>query len=257
MKRATTTRTSSLPIRERLNLPTEDPLKDFLDNRSIDAELALREAEAKFEAKRGEVRALKEMLEQMQKELARRESPSLSESPAPQPLNRENDPMLRQLREKLKHLESDLKERHNERNDLQRRLEKMQTRVESLLERTPAGQPESAGDSDMDHEEDLLLPQEDEGNHPFRLIEFPRNFLERLNEFPRHVSRGAMAALGRLAGGEPAAFSGAKRLKSAPTVVRLRVGIDFRLLFRLLADRIEVIDLIPRQDLERRIKTLR
>ena len=35
-----------------------------------------------------------------------------------------------------------------------------------------------------------------------------------------------------------------------------RVGIDFRLLFRLLPDRIQVIDLIPRQDLERRIKTL-
>jgi len=47
-----------------------------------------------------------------------------------------------------------------------------------------------------------------------------------------------------------------KRLKSAPTVVRQRVGIDFRLLFRLLPDRIQVIDLIPRQDLERKIKTI-
>ena len=42
-------------------------------------------------------------------------------------------------------------------------------------------------------------------------------------------------------------------LKSAPTVVRQRVGIDFR----LLSDRIQVIDLIPRQDLELRIKTLK
>jgi hypothetical protein len=39
--------------------------------------------------------------------------------------------------------------------------------------------------------------------------------------------------------------------------MRQRVGIDFRLLFRLLPDRIQVIDLIPRQDLERRIKGLR
>ena len=89
------------------------------------------------------------------------------------------------------------------------------------------------------------------------MIQFPRNFRERLSEFPQHVARGAMAILGRLAGGDPAAFNGAKRLKSAPTVLRQRVGIDFRLLFRLLPERIEVVDLIPRQDLERRIKTLK
>ena len=62
--------------------------------------------------------------------------------------------------------------------------------------------------------------------------------------------------LERLAGGDSAAFSRAKRLKSRPNIVRQRIGIDFRLLFRLLPDRIQVIDLIPRQDLERKIKTL-
>jgi hypothetical protein len=66
-----------------------------------------------------------------------------------------------------------------------------------------------------------------------------------------------MVMLGRLAGGDAAAFSGAKRLKSAPAIVRQRIGIDFRLLFRLLPDRIQVVDLITRQELERRIKTLR
>ena len=101
-----------------------------------------------------------------------------------------------------------------------------------------------------------MLPEEAESQHSLRLIEFPRNFHERLKEFPRHVARGALVILGRLAG-EAAAFGGAKRLKSAPTVVRQRVGIDFRLLFRLLPDRIQVIDLIPRQDLERKIKTIK
>ena len=57
--------------------------------------------------------------------------------------------------------------------------------------------------------------------------------------------------------GVPAAFNGAKRIKGVPTVVCQRIGIDYRLLFRLLPDRIEVIDLIPRQDLERRIKSLK
>ena len=46
-----------LPVRERLNMPADDPLKEYLDNRSVDADLALQQAEAKFEAKRREVRA--------------------------------------------------------------------------------------------------------------------------------------------------------------------------------------------------------
>ena len=246
-----------LPIRERLNFLTDDPLKDFLDNRSVDADLALREAEAKFEAKRREVRELRESLDQVEKELARRERAPSPQSSVPQTRSGEDEQLVRQLRDKVKQLESDLKERHNERNELQRRLEKMQTRVDALIEHAQAGRSAGSGDAEADREEELLLQQEAEGNHPLRLIEFPRNFLERLNEFPHHVARGAMVILGRLAGGEASAFSGAKRLKSAPTVIRQRVGIDFRLLFRLLPDRIQAIDLIPRQDLERRIKTLR
>src|SRR5262249_28542975 len=110
---------------------------------------------------------------------------------------------------------------------------------------------------EADTEEELMLPEEAETQHPLRLIEFPRNFQERLKEFPRHVARGALTILGRLAAGEAAAFGGAKRLKSAPTVLRQRLGIDFRLLFRLLPDRIQLMDLIQRQDLEWKIKTIK
>ena len=246
-----------LPIRERLNLPVHDPLKEFLDNRSVDAEIALREAEAKYEAKRREVRELREALEQREKELARREAAPAPQSPAPQPLD-DTDPEIRQLREKVRNLKSDLNQRHTERNELQHRLERMQTRVDSLLELSHNPQrAETQADDDAAREDELLLPQEAETHHPFRRIEFPRNFPERLNDFPHHIARGAMSILGRLAGGDPAAFNGAKCIKGVPTVARQRVGIDFRLLFRLLPDRIEVIDLIPRQDLERRIKTLK
>jgi hypothetical protein len=246
-----------LPVRERLNLPADDPLKEYLDNRSVDADLALQEAGAKFEAKRREVRALRESLEQIQKDLARRESAPPSEPSAPHAQTPENEQVIRELRSKVKQLESDLKERHNERNELERRLDRMQARAETLVEQEQAGRSRSSDSAGADQEEDLMLPQEAESQHPLRLIEFPRNFLERLNEFPRHVARGAMTILGRLAAGDAAAFGGAKRLKSAPSVVRQRVGIDFRLLFRLLPDRIQVIDLIPRQDLERKIKTIK
>ena len=56
--------------------------------------------------------------------------------------------------------------------------------------------------------------------------------------------------------GEPAAFVGALRLKAVPNVMRQRIGSDFRLLFRLWPERLEVIDLINRKDLDRRLKTL-
>ena len=247
-----------LRIRDQLNLSPEDPIHKVLEAtigfEAEDADAALREAEEKFEAKRGEVRTLRESLDQLQKELARRERTAATEFPAAVPAVPESEEKLRELRQKVKHLEADLKERHEQRNALQRRLEIVQAKVEALHEER--AQLTSANDREADEEEDLLLPQSAEENHPLRLIEFPRNFHERLSEFPHHVARGAMVILGRLAGGDSAAFSGAKRLKSRPNVVRQRVGIDFRLLFRLLPDRIQVIDLIPRQDLERRIKTL-
>ena len=59
-----------------------------------------------------------------------------------------------------------------------------------------------------------------------------------------------------LAAGEPAAFTGIVRLKDCPDTLRARIGIDHRLLFRMLPDSVQVVDLINRKDLESRIKQL-
>jgi hypothetical protein len=133
-------------------------------------------------------------------------------------------------------------------NDLRRELQQMQIKNEEL-EQKP-------GDTEIDREEELLLEAEAQGTQPVRIIEFSRDFQQRLNNAPRQVAGSAMVMLGRLAGGEAAAFVGAVRLKACPAVMRHRIGIDWRLLFRLLPDRVDAVDLIPRQDLERRIKTL-
>ncbi|HEV7405836.1 MAG TPA: hypothetical protein VGO11_23025 [Chthoniobacteraceae bacterium] len=61
----------------------------------------------------------------------------------------------------------------------------------------------------------------------------------------------------RLAGGEPAAFAGVVHLRACVGMLRQRIGSEHRLLFRLLPDRVQVIDLINRRDLDRRIKSLR
>jgi len=49
------------------------------------------------------------------------------------------------------------------------------------------------------------------------------------------------------------AFIGSIRLKDCHGVMRRRIG-EYRLLYRLALERVQVIDLIPRCDLERRIK---
>ena len=77
------------------------------------------------------------------------------------------------------------------------------------------------------------------------MIDFSNNFEQRLKVVPQSVARGALNILARMAGGEDAAFSGAVRLRACPSVRRHRIT-GHRLLFRLLPDRIQVLDLIPK-----------
>ena len=95
------------------------------------------------------------------------------------------------------------------------------------------------------------------GNQPVRLLEFPRGFMETLRGFPKHVGRATMNRLGRLASGEPSAFDRIKQLKAYPTVLRARISDKHRLLFCLEPDRVRVVDLIQRADLDRRIERLK
>ena len=154
----------------------------------------------------------------------------------------------------MESLKSELKERHSERNEIRRELQKAHTDLEALRQNAA---PTVADDSEAsDREEDMLLPQDAPEVHPVRLIEFPKGFQQTLGRFPRQVARAAIIMAGRLAAGEPAAYVGALRLKATPNVMRQRIGSDFRLLFRLHPDHLQVIDLINRKDLDRRIKTL-
>src|SRR5205823_3197595 len=105
-------------------------------------------------------------------------------------------------------------------------------------------------------EEDLLFSPEELSNQPVRIPEFPGKFKDTLAGFPKPVARGCLGLIGRLAAGDMAAFTGSKRLKAAPGIHRQRVCADYRLLFRLHPDRLEIVDLINRRDLERKIKTL-
>jgi hypothetical protein len=109
---------------------------------------------------------------------------------------------------------------------------------------------------ESDPGEEHVLPEEPATNLPLRIPEFPKKFHEMLQDLPPQVARSAVTMAGRLAVGELAAFAGVARLKACPEVHRQRIGRDHRLLFRLAPDRLVVVDLINRRDLERRIKKL-
>ena len=255
-----------LETRDLLDLSPDELFSDILDKRFAEEGVAgggkdteaLRLARQKLEAKAGEVRQMKHALEQLKSELERREKApppkavEVSTTPAPTV----DEKALKELREKVSALKTDLKQRHTERAELRRELSRTLTDLETLREAAAKAAPQEAPAPVVDAEDRLLLPGDVDGNQPLRMIEFPKKFQQTLEKFPRQVGRGAMALLGRLAGGEPAAFVGVVRLKDCPETLRARVGIDHRLLFRLQPDCVQVVDLINRRDLEKRIKTL-
>ena len=243
-----------LEARDVLNLPPDDPFGDIVDQRFAEHEeddAKLRAARQSLDAKAGEVRELKEKLEGYQAEIAQKEK-TLAETVAAQPAL--EAAALKELRRKVEELKSELSERHGERNRLRRELQKAQDNLESFRPTAPASPDEEA--EATRHEAELLLPQSAPEVHPVRLAEHPKHFLQTLEGLPRPVARAAVIMIGRLAAGEPAAYVGALRLKATPNVMRQRIGIHYRLLFRLWPGRLEVIDLISRKDLDRRIKTL-
>ncbi len=235
---------------QRLQMSTDVAAKGARENEK------LREARQKLQAKAAEVNRMKNDMEKLHAEIERREQKAADNAakPTPAPAAPVDLEVLRDLREKVSTLKSELKERHDERAVLRRELNTTLNEVETLRENQSHahGSPADHEDND-DH---LVLPGPVGGSQPVRLIEFPKKFHHTLGRFPKQIARGTLTLLGRLAAGEPDAFQGVVRLKQRPDTLRARIGIDHRLLFRLETDAIHVIDLIPRQDLERRIKSL-
>jgi hypothetical protein len=254
-----------LAARDRLNLPPDDPFGAVIERRMAEETsdegkdaAELRAARIRLDAKADEVRRAKGDVDRQRQALHRREAElaKRAESPAAAPVPKGVDEEeVREMRIKLAQLKTALHERSTERITLRRELEKANDDLQALREGASA--PKPAGDAAPDEEAAHYLPEELAGNQPLRLVEYPAKFRETLESLPRQVARAALALLGRLAGGEPAAFTGLVQLKACLGIFRLRIGIDHRLLFRLTGDRVQVVDLINRRDLERKIKTLR
>lgn len=259
-KDATFLLTQILETRDKLGLPPEDPISDILDRRLTESAAReegkdagkLHDASKRLETKSAEVRLLKEKLDQLQREVTRQEK-HRTVTPAPSSTPASDPQTLQELRTRIGTLKSRLQERHEERTTLRQDLQKAHTDLETLRQHTPA----PTASEPPDREDELFQPAVLDSVQPIRLITFPPRFAAALALLPKQNARTAMVLIGRLAAGEPAAYVGVVRLKAAADTLRQRIGSDYRLLFRLHPDHVEIIDLINRRDLDRRIKLLR
>ena len=204
-----------------------------------------------LEEKEVEVRHLRDQLSELrgllQEQEGERHGGTVESGP-------EADPRFGELRERVHRLKGELTQRHAERNQLRRQLDRMRKRVDALTAqqeepRVPPGLEVSAAPPE--------LPEEPAGSLPPRLPRFSKRFRERLTTVPEGVKRRAILTVGRIAAGDSAALRGARRLRADRDLHRQRIGRDYRLLFRFHEDELEVVDLLPRQDLERTLRELR
>jgi len=153
---------------------------------------------------------------------------------------------LDELRGALALLKSQHKAVHEDRNRLRRELRAAQA------EETPAATEVTVEAEVPDEEvEDVVVERQ-----PFRMPTFDPAFTKALAEVPEPIRRGAIELIGRLAAGRDDAFHNARPLRGKREVWRVRLMRSYRILFLPEADRLRVLDLVHRQDLERRIRVL-
>jgi hypothetical protein len=244
-----------LTARAKLNLSPDDDFSDFMDERALRSgrgqeSAAMQEANDKLAAKAEELRRAKEERARLDRELKlakRQERRAATEVKSAATPDGETQRNIRELKGKIERPNALVSEGVKERVALRRAAQEKARENEALKAATSSNE----GD-EVDADQTLEIS----GTQPVRLIEFPKDFAETLASFPRHVGRAAMNRLGRIASGEPGAFERVKQLKAYPSVLRARVADKHRLLFCLTPDRVRVVDLIRRADLDRRIERL-
>jgi regulator of replication initiation timing len=250
--------------RDRLAAPPWDPIDDVLHllDRGVDPEVEaeLAASRQRMSEREAALQATQVALSRAREELAAAEQAHAVPAAAPSEVAPEralpgvvDEGQVRELRERLETLKKDLKERHRERNSLRKELEEARERVADL-------------EAKDDEEEDEASAEEDEDDGPgldaavasrLRLPRWPDGFHARLKEVPEATARAALLRVGELCAGFDVAYREVRPLRGFADTWRVKVGRSYRLLFRPVDDTLEVIDLLHRQDLEKRLFRLR
>ena len=256
--------------RHRLGLSVDDPVEEVLDDRIVppdpptsdpraEQELArtrneIQEKEQEVHSMQKELNELRQNLKSVEKQRDRERERASANAPQKQEAAAK-DAQINELRTRVRVLKSQVKERHEEKQLLRDELGR--TRRQIRQDRKAASREEPQLDTPEQAEENLFEDPTPIGNQPPRVPTLTQRFEEALETLPEAAARKALRLIGQLAAGDDNAFRGTRKLKLHPSLLRQRVGMDHRLLFRI-EDRTLVAEaLVNRRDLERTIESLR
>jgi hypothetical protein len=252
--------------RDLLLAPPWDPIDDVLHllDSGVDPEVEaeLQASRQRMSEREAALQATQDALSRAREELAAAEQAAAQPAPAPVDAPRAapavvvDDTAVRELRERLEKLKGDLKDRHRERNALRKELEEARERVADLEARDDEGEEDDADAADDDEggegpELDVSVTSR------LRLPRWPDGFHARLREVPEATARATLLRVGELCAGLAVAYREVRPLRGFSDTWRIKVGRSYRLLFRPHDEVLEVLDLLHRQDLEKRLFRLR
>jgi hypothetical protein len=227
------------------------------ERHAIDLENIRKETASRVTQRDGEIQRLKSQIDAMQETLTQRQTAiekanAASQEKSPVPPAAQDPSETRELREHLRRLKDNLKVEHDERNRALRDLRAAQDQLRrASREKHDNPATEKAAGSEPDTEESASTGVEWEPQ-ALRIPEYSTAFREALRNHPRQASAAALAAVGRLAGGDPSIWKTVRALKLRPGTLRVRVAGDYRLLFETGAgDTLDLVDFILRRDLDR------
>jgi mRNA-degrading endonuclease RelE of RelBE toxin-antitoxin system len=236
---------ASIPSRLRGSVGWGEELEDLEPETAVEPEpqRQLEDRHARdLAVKEAEVARLREELSRLRKKLEAEQN-ALSEAKEPPKL----DGRDAELKERVAALKTELSQRHSERNQLRRQLDRTMKRLEALeAERRDRESPGDPGD-DVDVTDELVeIPL---GPLPLRIPIFSKRFRSSLEKAPEPTRRRAVVVASRIAAGDASALRGACRLRSDRDLYRQRIGREYRLLFRLQDEELDVVELAPRREL--------
>ena len=239
--------------RDQLLLPPGDPMWadwDRLTGRKRDVARAEPEPGAEEEQEedpavlRERLRELATRNSDLEQALERERREQKRGGAAPPIVARVEPEEVRRLREKVEELKALVATGAEERRALREQLRAAEAaREEQESERTGA---EAAVREEGDDEGEAFPASERAPVVPT----FSEGAARTLRELDPPTARLALKVILRLASGDPGAWSGAKRLQKVRDLASARVGIHHRLLFRVRAGELEVVDLIHRRELD-------
>jgi len=163
------------------------------------------------------------------------------------PARSEEELATAELRDELARLKVEHKRVHGERNALRRELREL-AELDAVVaeeEATPApGGAADEGDDEITAAMGVRLPL------------LPDGFAEVLGRVPVATARQTMQRLGELCSGRATGWRDTKRLLGFDNVWRVRIGRSYRMLYRVHEGSLEVLDLVHRQELEKKLHKL-